>query len=102
MTNNTEFSRILSKIDASLERLEASLIDNTPFGHRWVDQHEICRLLKVTTRTLKTYREQGLIPYSRIGGKVFFRLCDIEEQLTHNLAARKGKEKQIRAESFEE
>ena len=91
MTKISEINRALSLIDASLMRLEAKLSGPPLFSRRWVDQHEICKLLKVTTRTLKTYREQGLLPYSRIGGRVYFRLSDIERYLNSHVVRERRK-----------
>jgi len=37
---------------------------------------------------LQSYREKGLLPFSRIGGKYFYRLSDVEAFLEAKTARR--------------
>lgn len=39
----------------------------------------MCRLLNITKRTLQTYRDKRILPYTNVGGKFFYRECDIAE-----------------------
>lgn len=45
------------------------------------DNADVIQLLKISPRTLATWREQGTIRYSKIGSKIFYRREDIEELL---------------------
>lgn len=56
----------------------------------WVDIPGACKLLKVSPRTLQTYRDESRIGFSQIGSKIYFKLSDLEDFLTkHYLPALK-------------
>ena len=43
-----------------------------PAGFSWLDGAEVCQMLHVTKRTLAEYRSRGMLPYSKLGGRVFY------------------------------
>lgn len=45
----------------------------------WLDNQEVCQLLKVSYRTLQTYRDNGTLAYSQIGYKCYYKKTDIEK-----------------------
>ena len=80
MMDAEEFKQIMDKIN----RIQKSIEDNktqTPLTDKWLDVQEVCELLKISKRTLQNYRDQGIISYSQISGKIYFRATDIEEHL---------------------
>ncbi len=52
----------------------------------WLDNQDVCQTLGITKRTLQTYREKGLLPFSRIRHKVFYKPEDVEKllQMSHH------------------
>ena len=46
-----------------------------------MDSQDVCLLLNVSKRTLQTYRDRKLLPYTSIGGKFFYRESDVAENL---------------------
>ncbi|MEG2064921.1 MAG: helix-turn-helix domain-containing protein [Alistipes sp.] len=48
-------------------------------------QEEVCKALHITKRALQYYRQQGVVPYTALGNKIFFREKDIHRILTSNL-----------------
>jgi len=46
-----------------------------------LDSQDVCLLLNVSKRTLQTYRDRKLLPYTSIGGKFFYRESDVAEYL---------------------
>ena len=36
----------------------------------WLDNQDVCQMLKVSRRTLQEYRNDGVLPYILLGGKV--------------------------------
>lgn len=48
---------------------------------RWLKSDEVQRLLKISPGTLQTLRLNGTIPYSKIGGTIFYDLQDINRIL---------------------
>ena len=50
----------------------------------WLDIQDACQVLKISKRTLQSYRDNGILPFSQIGGKIYFRSADIEEHLNRH------------------
>ena len=44
-----------------------------------LDDVDFRELLKISKRTAAGYREQGIITYSKVQGKIFYKLSDILE-----------------------
>jgi excisionase family DNA binding protein len=42
-----------------------------------MDSADVCRALGISKRTLQTWRNNGKIPFSMLGGKVYFHVADI-------------------------
>lgn len=53
-------------------------------GERYVTDRELSDILRVTRRTLQQYRNDGIIPYIQMGGKVLYRESDVEALLERN------------------
>lgn len=53
-------------------------------GHRYLTDAELAKCLKISRRTLQEYRNNGIIPFYHVGGKILYREADIEEFLEIN------------------
>jgi excisionase family DNA binding protein len=42
---------------------------------------EVSHRLKISRRTLQEYRDSGIVPYIKLGGKVLYRESDLEKLL---------------------
>ncbi len=49
-----------------------------------LDEADAIAYLKVTRRTLANWREQGKIRFSKLGGKIYYKLSDILEDFERN------------------
>lgn len=77
----------LRKIADKMDSLDKKFDDrkNTKqLSEPWFDIQEACQLLKISKRTLQSYRDNGILPFSQIGGKIYFRANDIEEHLNRH------------------
>lgn len=45
----------------------------------WLDNQDVCQLLKISKRTLQTYRDNETLAYSQIGYKCYYKKTDIEK-----------------------
>ena len=45
---------------------------------KWLDNQEVCEILGISLRALQTYREKGLLAYSCIKHKIFYKPEDVE------------------------
>ena len=59
-----------NNVDPSNDRLED-----------WLDNQQVMQLLRITLQTL---RSNGLVPYSRINNKIYYRRQDIQQILADN------------------
>jgi hypothetical protein len=48
---------------------------------KWIDNDQACVRLSASKRTLQTLRDSRILPYTKIGGKVFYKPEDIEKML---------------------
>jgi hypothetical protein len=54
----------------------------------WVDSYEVCTFLKISNRTLQRLRAESVINFSRIRGKNFYRISEIQRLLQENIIRR--------------
>lgn len=53
-------------------------------GEQWLDNEEVCKLLKVTKRTLQNYRDNFILPYTQVGKKILYKASDVQSTLEQN------------------
>ncbi|WP_456059024.1 helix-turn-helix domain-containing protein [Alistipes sp.] len=76
----TEFPLNLDRLLASLEKL-FNQRQPSVYGDELLTDKEVSQLLKVSRRTLQDYRNNGILPYTQVGGKILYRSSDIERTL---------------------
>ena len=47
----------------------------------WLDNQEFIQLLKISKRTAQHYRDTGMISFSQVGSKIYYRMNDVEDLL---------------------
>ncbi|HNW97999.1 MAG TPA: helix-turn-helix domain-containing protein [Bacteroidales bacterium] len=84
------FQEIINNISEISKRIDKANKQN-PLSEVWLDTSDAAMLLKISKRTLQNYRDTGIIGFSQIGGKVYFKASDIEEHLSkhYNKAIKK-------------
>ena len=50
-------------------------------GERYLKDREVAEILQVSRRTLQEYRNDRVLPYNLLGGKVLYRESDLERVL---------------------
>lgn len=48
---------------------------------KWLSPEETCQLLRISRRTLQSYRDFGKLPFSQVCRKIYFKREDVEEFL---------------------
>ena len=48
---------------------------------KWLDNQEVCLMMNITKRTLQTYKDKGLLPYSKLNRKNYYKLTDVQALL---------------------
>lgn len=70
------FDRLLASLEKLLSKQQSSV-----FSDELLTDKEVAHLLKVSRRTLQDYRNNGILPYTQVGGKILYRTSDIEHTL---------------------
>lgn len=74
---HSNFDRLLASLEKLLSKQQPSV-----FNDELLTDKEVAHLLKVSRRTLQDYRNNGILPYTQVGGKILYRTSDIERTLT--------------------
>ena len=76
-----EINNVLSKIEKQLKGLDSSKskLDE------WLDNQDVCILMNISDRKLLSLRQKGIIPFSRIDRKVYYKKDDILNYMRKNL-----------------
>jgi hypothetical protein len=77
--NDMRVRTFFSSLEDLSKRVEKIRDSNKPSldGERYYNDKE----LKVSRRSLQDYRNNGILPYIRVGGKILYRASDIERVL---------------------
>jgi hypothetical protein len=51
----------------------------------WLNSDDVCRLLKISKRTLQICRDTGRLPFSQIGHKCYYKSNDIEQFINQQI-----------------
>jgi hypothetical protein len=85
---DTKLQHLLAEMERRLMRMEAQQNQVCCNSFDWFDAQKICQKLTISKRTLARYRNAGSLPYSTIGGKLYYRLADVEACLQANLSCK--------------
>ena len=67
-------------------RIEEILKNYRPVmnGETYLSGEDVCQLLHISKRTLQQYRDDKILPYIQIGGKISYKESDILTILEQN------------------
>ena len=77
-----KLSQEIKTIKAYLQQYQKTRLER--FNESWIDGQDVMQSLHISKRTLQTLRDNGTLPYSRVNGKFFYKLSDIEKMLEAN------------------
>jgi len=72
---------LVKKIDRIADAVSKAKFNDQPLDERWLDIQETCFALKISKRTLQAYRDNDVLPFSQIAGKIYFKAADIQAHL---------------------
>lgn len=58
---------------------------------RWLDVHDVCRLLHTTDKTLRRWTHQGLLHPSRTGRRLYYDSAEVDALLRSNIIQPNGR-----------
>lgn len=51
---------------------------------QWLNNEDVCSLLQISKRTLQSYRDNGVLPFSQIGRKCYYKISDVEQLVNYS------------------
>lgn len=66
------FQAMLDKIEHLARQVDALSKCKDLSLKKWLTSKDICDMLGISLRTLQTYRDKKIIPYSQIGNKFYY------------------------------
>ena len=91
-TNDNEEIIAHQEMIAQLKsRVESILKNYRPVmnGEIYLSGEDVCKLLHISKRTLQQYRDDNILPYIQIGGKIIYKESDILTILEQNYNSQK-------------
>ena len=76
------FERLKQCVKELFER--SKKLNPSTVKEEWWTNQEVCQLLGISLRTLQSYRDKGIIPYSQVGHKCHYKVSDIERFIEEN------------------
>jgi len=73
--NYDELISRLEKIQSEVSKIQFEPKDPI------LDNAQVCQILGLSKRSLQGYRDSGIISYSQIGAKIYYRLSEINRLL---------------------
>jgi excisionase family DNA binding protein len=77
LISKEEFNALLQQLEEIKKQLR-SMDRQAPLSEKWLDNDELAGVLKVSKRTLQSYRDEGRISFSQVGSKIYYRASDVE------------------------
>lgn len=83
MTNDEWAVGFMEQLDSMLNGIESmNEKSRASFGNeRFLTDKEVSAWLKVSRRTLQDYRNNGMVSYYQLGGKILYKESDIEKMV---------------------
>ena len=84
--DNDEIIAHQEMITLLITRIESILKNYRPVmnGEIYLSGEDVCKLLHISNRTLQQYRDDNILPYIQIGGKIIYKESDILTILERN------------------
>src|ERR1041385_4454446 len=87
MSNNKGYRsdvELLEEILTELQAIRRKMPDNSKQAIDslgLIDNADLVQLLRITARSASAWRKNGTLPYSKVNGKIFYHLSDIEKMM---------------------
>jgi hypothetical protein len=73
------------KLSAEIKELQNTFLNKQDFiSDPFIDNARFMQLMGISVKTAQFWRDSGLVSFSQIGNKIYFRVSDIKELLEKN------------------
>lgn len=78
--SENEYKSILTEISDLKTMIQSSPWNRQPI----IDNFEFMSLMKISKRTAQDWRDKGMITFSQVGNKIYYRMEDIEQMVKNH------------------
>ena len=79
-----QYKELLNRLDVLNKKLEEN--QKSP-EDTFLDNQEFLQLMNISKRTAQTWRDDGIVSFSQIGSKIYYRMSDVQKLLDKNYKA---------------
>ena len=84
-----DMMQLLVELSGSLREMKALVLvikrtRTDSLLQSWIDGRQVMATLKISKRTLQSLRSSGVLPYSRLNGKYYYKVTDLNRILNSN------------------
>lgn len=82
-------AQFFTALDEMLDFISQAHKNRTPHlnGEKFLTNKDVCEMLHVSLRTLQDWRDNGIIPFIQIKGKILYRESEIVKCIANNLVS---------------
>lgn len=76
---SVEIAQFFTALNEILDSVSQVLKNRTPHlnGEKFLTNKDVCQMIHVSLRTLQDWRDNGIIPFIQIKGKILYRESEI-------------------------
>lgn len=71
------YNALRKRLAAIRDRL-GTIVRKSPATEKWLDNQDVCLLLGISKRTLQTFRDKGLLGFSQLRRKCYYKESDVK------------------------
>ena len=79
----SEYEQLLGTINKAATEISA-IAEECSINSEWVENGELAEILGQSKRQLQGYRERGVLGFSTIGRKIYYRRAEVEKLIKDN------------------
>ena len=79
----SEYEQLLSSIKKTVTEIRA-IAEEYSINSEWIENGELAEMLGLSKRQLQGYRERGVLGFSTIGRKIYYRRDDVARLIKNN------------------
>ena len=78
---NAQHEELIKKLEGLINRLYQNENKSNSF---FLDNSQFIKLMGISQKTAQTWRDTGVVSFSQIGNKIYYRISDIQQLLNDN------------------
>ena len=78
-----EYEQLLNSVKKTVADIR-TIAEECTINSEWIENGELSEMLGVSKRQLQGYRERGVLGFSTIGRKIYYRRAEVEKLIKIN------------------